>query len=112
VELDELTLIGPGGWRLPAQDHVSRLPAKITAGLRPEAIILSQTASDEPDAHAGQVFITEPLGSEVIVNVRIDDRMLKVRVDPSVRPQPGDTVWLRPAPGGLRLFDQETGLAL
>jgi multiple sugar transport system ATP-binding protein len=59
-----------------------------------------------------EVFLTEPLGSEVIVNVRIGERLVKVRTAPDVRPQPGEIVSLSPDPAGIRLYDATTGAAI
>ncbi len=110
-------LVVAGGWRIPApvagrerSSLASRNGAGLTLGLRPEAIRLSQTP--EPDAQPVEVFLTEPLGSEVIVNVRLGDEIVKVRTAPDVRPAPHDTVWLTPLANGVRLFDGTTGQAL
>jgi ABC-type sugar transport system ATPase subunit len=58
------------------------------------------------------VFLSEPLGSEVIVNVKLGETLVKVRTDPEIRPRPGDTVYLRADPRGIRLFDATTGEAI
>ncbi len=110
-------LVVADGWRIPAPPGGRQRPSLdassgsgLTLGLRPEAIRLSQTA--EPGALAAEVFLTEPLGSEVIVNIRLGDEIVKVRTAPEVRPAPHDTVWLTALPGGVRLFDRVTGQAL
>jgi ABC-type sugar transport system ATPase subunit len=85
------------------------MPA-VKVGLRPEAIELSQQPVD--GAQAAEVFLSEPLGSEVIVNVKLGETLVKVRTEPEVRPNPGETVYLRADPRGLRLFDANTGEAI
>ena len=109
-------LVVVGGWRIPVLDAGRTRPsldarsAGLTLGLRPEAIRLSQTP--EPDALPVEVFLTEPLGSEVIVNVRLGDEIVKVRTAPDVRPAPHDTVYLTASADGVRLFDGTTGQAV
>jgi multiple sugar transport system ATP-binding protein len=103
-------LVAAGGWRLP-EPHLTAAPrGAVRVGLRPEAIVLAHEATE--DTQAATVFLTEPLGSEVIVNVRLAEHLLRVRTAPEVRPAAGETVHLRAEPRGLRLFDAASGEAL
>ncbi|MDQ2953071.1 MAG: ABC transporter ATP-binding protein [Chloroflexota bacterium] len=100
------TLVAEGGWRL-AMPRVQAASANaLTVGLRPEAIVIGDAGQ------AAEVVAVEPLGSEVIVDVRVGRKTVKVRAAPSLRPQPGSTVRIAAAPGGLRLFDRSSGNAL
>ena len=95
-------------WRIPApvvRDHHGG--SAITVGLRPEAITLELDSSG-----AGEVLVSEPLGSEVIVNVKVGSLLVKVRTSPDVRPGPGTRVRLAALPGEVRLFDPVSGAAL
>ncbi|MGI8485710.1 MAG: ABC transporter ATP-binding protein [Thermomicrobiales bacterium] len=114
VERNGDHMTGPGGWQIPAPEALKHTTASenLTLGLRPEAILLTLTPSQAVDEQAARVYLTEPLGSEVIINVRIGEKVLKVRSAPEIRPAPGDTVWLRPDPRGIRLFDTDTGQAI
>ena len=105
-------LVTEGGWHIPAPPGGSAGPANgsLLVGLRPEAIRLGFVP--EPGAHPAQVFLSEPLGSEVIVNVKLGDRLLKVRTEPAVRPRPEQTVYLSADPRGVRVFRTESGEAL
>jgi multiple sugar transport system ATP-binding protein len=58
------------------------------------------------------VIAVEPLGSEVIVDVRMGTHSLKIRAAPDVRPVPGSSVGLRAEPAAVRLFDRSSGAAL
>ena len=98
-----------GGWRIPVPVGAAS-GASVTVGLRPEAIRLAETPA--PDAQPAEVYLIEPLGSEVIVNVKLGDHLIRVRTKPEVRPEPGQTVYLAAEPGGVRLFDAATGEAL
>jgi ABC-type sugar transport system ATPase subunit len=117
AEADGAQLVVADRWRIPSPTPSRGRPelgaspgTDLTVGLRPEAIQLSQTPV--PDAFPAQVFLTEPLGSEVIVNVRLGDEIVKVRTAPDVRPAPHDTVYLTARADGVRLFDRATGRAL
>ena len=105
-------LIAEGGWRIPAPAGAreARTNGSVKVGLRPEAIRLG--LEPEPDAHPAEVFLSEPLGSEVIVNVKLGEQLVKVRTGPEVRPRPEQTVYLSADPRGVRVFAAETGEAL
>lgn len=105
VTRDGDAFIAGQDWRIPAP--VMREQAtEITIGLRPEAISLADTGQ------AAEVVAVEPLGSEVIVDVRAGGQALKVRAAPTVRPQPGSTIHLVVQPGAVRVFDRSSGRAL
>jgi multiple sugar transport system ATP-binding protein len=99
------SLLLAGGWRVPLPTLRANATT-LTVGLRPEAIALSD------DGHPAEVLVSEPLGSEVIVNVKLGDALIKVRTGPEMRPQAGERVGLRADPAGVRVFDSDTGAAL
>ena len=100
-----------GSWRIPvpkrggAQLDVTG-QSQLIAGLRPEGIEIVA------DGHPAEVIAVEPLGSEVIIDVRLGEEALKVRAAPDVRPEAGSTVGLRADPAAVRLFDEATGVAI
>jgi len=107
AEVQGDAVIAEGVWHM-------KLPRPIAAGkvrvaIRPEAITLDSSAAD---AHPAEVLISEPLGSETIVDVKIGAALVKVRAAADVRPQPGARVRLHVDPGAIRLFDVTTGDAL
>src|SRR5207247_8829185 len=82
----------------------------VKVGRRPAAIQLERTPA--PGAQPAEVLVSEPLGSEVIVNVTLGDALLKVRTGPEVRPDPGTRQFRRARAEGVRLFDASSGAAL
>ena len=106
VTRDGDALVAAGGWRIPIPPTRERLAGEVTVGLRPEGIAIGT------EGHAAEVVAVEPLGSEVIVDVRAAGKTVRVRAAPDVRPQPGATVRLAVAPGAVRLFDRSSGSAL
>jgi multiple sugar transport system ATP-binding protein len=103
------SLVVAGNWHIPAP-RTARDVGSLSVGLRPETIELSPQPTE--NAQPVEVFLSEPLGSEVIVNVKLGETLVKVRTDPEIRPKPGDTVYLRADPRGIRLFDATTGEAI
>jgi multiple sugar transport system ATP-binding protein len=88
----------------------SHAGAKVTAGVRPEHIVLS----DAPGALKGQVEFSEVLGAERLLYVQTAAGRLVVRVAPDQSSAIGANVGLMPEPGGLRVFDaadQAVGVA-
>jgi multiple sugar transport system ATP-binding protein len=102
---DGASFVLPGGWRVPAP-RARDGAGDVVVGLRPEAIAIAD------EGHPVQVLVSEPLGSEVIVNVKLDETIVKVRAPADVRPAAGTTVHLRADPNGVRVFDRGTGTAL
>jgi multiple sugar transport system ATP-binding protein len=103
------TLVLAGQWRVRAPRGLDGAAA-LKVGLRPEAIDLALGAG--PGAQPAEVLVSEPLGSEVIVNVKLGEILLKVRTGPEVRPDPGTRVFLHTEPESLRVFDAASGTAL
>ncbi|MGH2375173.1 MAG: TOBE domain-containing protein, partial [bacterium] len=86
-----------GALRIPAPTGHPRGPGVL--GIRPE------------DAHlAGQiparVVITEPLGRETLVTLKVGENDFKVLADGSARPAPGAEVRLGYRQDRLHIFDQ------
>src|SRR5207253_182201 len=105
---DGAALVLAGDWRVDAP-HGFAGKDGVKVGLRPEAIQLELTPA--PGAQPADVLVSEPLGSEVIVNVMLGDVLLKVRTGPEVRPDPGTRVFLLARPEGVRVFDASSGIA-
>jgi multiple sugar transport system ATP-binding protein len=99
-------LVAEGGWPFPIPERVHSLPDDpLTLGVRPEDIAISLTES--AGRYRATVFVSEPLGNEVIVNVNVGPALIKVRAQPSVRPARGDTVYLTADPERLHLFGSD-----
>ena len=106
VTRDGDALVADGGWRLPLPPLREAPPNDLTMGLRPESITIGEAGQP------ADVVAVEPLGSEVIVDVRVGGTAVKLRAAPTLRPETGSTVRITAAPGGIRLFDRSTGNAL
>jgi multiple sugar transport system ATP-binding protein len=107
AEVQGDAVVAEGVWRMKLARPTAA--GKVRVAIRPEAITLDASS---PDAHAAEVLVSEPLGSETIVDVKIGAALVKVRAAADVRPQPGARVRLYVDPGAIRLFDAATGDAL
>ena len=89
----------------------AKAPQRVVLGVRPEHIRLT------PQPVAGsvpvEVFVTEPQGHEVIVDLRFNDNILKMRgstdTDLPFQLNLGDTVYMSIDPDKTYVFDGTTG---
>ncbi|HEV7664527.1 MAG TPA: ABC transporter ATP-binding protein, partial [Chloroflexota bacterium] len=102
VQRDGADLVAEGGWRFRLPPGITPTDDELTVGVRPEDLALHLEPTD--GGQPATVFVSEPLGNEVIVNVTVGQDLLKVRTAPSVRPARGDTVYLTADPARLHVF--------
>ncbi|HZX08933.1 ABC transporter ATP-binding protein [Kribbella sp.] len=82
----------------------------VVLGIRPEDITLSTTPVE--GYHPGKVFVSEPLGPDVLVTVNIEGELLKARVPTPFRLGHDSTVYVGFDPARLHLFTTTDGTAL
>jgi multiple sugar transport system ATP-binding protein len=95
--------------QLPA-DAVKCLNSTITddevvLGVRPEDVILS--SGPTPDAIEAELYVTEPLGSEVIVDLKIGENIIKAKAAADLKMEIGEKIWLTMRT--VQIFDKRTG---
>lgn len=83
---------------------------EIILGIRPEHMSVSREPVN--GAIRTEVLLSEPLGSEVIVNVKIGETVVKVRAPPGVRYDMGEKVYLVINWSKIHIFDRETEKAI
>jgi multiple sugar transport system ATP-binding protein len=90
------------GNRLPIDPNGQAAGGRLQVGIRAENIGVAHERG--PGAIEGSVKVVEPLGSHLLLTVQVGKQQLKAtsRVDFAVRA--GDTVWLTPEAGSLRLL--------
>jgi inositol-phosphate transport system ATP-binding protein len=79
---------------------------KLTLGIRPEDLTLVPT---DQGHLSGEVYVSEPMGREQVVDVRIRTTALKVLAPASVGAHIGDEVGVRLSTDRLHLFDLTSG---
>jgi multiple sugar transport system ATP-binding protein len=90
--------------------RASGLKGKATLGVRPEDVLLV------PDGTEGSfkcaIFVVEPLGSEMIIDIKVDDVLMKVKEQRNTRLEAGEQVSLAFRPGSVHIFDPASGKAV
>jgi multiple sugar transport system ATP-binding protein len=85
---------------------------RVTFGVRPEDVHIA-TASDQPQhVFDATVEVVEPLGSEILLDVRAGGSLLVARVDPTVRVKVHEALRLAVEPDRLHFFDATTEAAI
>jgi multiple sugar transport system ATP-binding protein len=83
----------------------------VTLGIRPKDLRLAHLQPG-PDRHCATVMLTEMMGSETLMQVRVGATELLMLVDDRDTAATGSTVEITFAPEGIRLFDAATGNAI
>ena len=82
--------------------------AEMVLGIRPEDLTITR---DRTGIEA-EVYVTEPLGRDLLVDLRLGPQDLRVLAAPTLKVAIGDKVWLQSQPEKIRLFDSVTGKSL
>jgi multiple sugar transport system ATP-binding protein len=81
------------------------LAGEVVLGVRPEDLVL---APDGAGALEAKLEVIEPVGNEIFLNLRHDDRALVMRVPPQELPETGSTLRIAIKPDRVHLFDAKT----
>jgi len=84
----------------------------ITLGIRPEALHVASGADAADHVFATTVEVIEPLGNEILLDVRVGANLLVARVDPATRLKVQEAVRLALDPERLHFFDVKTESAI
>ncbi len=79
----------------------------VTLGVRPESFNPLLTKTSE-EAFEGEVYVTEPLGEAMILDVTIAKTKLKLKTSADFQARMGDKIWLEVNKKKMHLFDAET----
>jgi multiple sugar transport system ATP-binding protein len=98
----------------PAKTEVLRqhVGKRVTLGLRPEALRPASGGDSADYAFDTTVEVVEPLGSEILLDVRVGESPMVARVDPSLRVAAHDRVRLAFDPARAHFFDAATEAAI
>jgi multiple sugar transport system ATP-binding protein len=80
---------------------------ELVLGVRPEDIIIFRKKIPEAIVE-GEVYLVEPLGSDIIVDLKIDDHIFKVKTTPDFKSSIGDKVWISFEVNKIHVFDKKT----
>ena len=82
----------------------------VRMGVRPDALGISMTKTAEP-AITGEVFVTELLGGDMIVEVQLADARIRVKTAPEFTGSPGDACHVTVNRDKWHAFEAESGKA-
>ncbi len=81
--------------------------AELILGFRPEDCVVDFEPT--PNSIPGELYVVEPLGSEVILDVKVGDSLVKVKTTSLEETLGvGRRVWIRVPPDRMYLFDRKT----
>lgn len=95
-----------------SEDQLGRIKGRerVTLGIRPEHIVVSRAAREGwPPAH---VYVTELMGNETLVFLRLGDEKLIARAAADFRADPETPVWVGFEMERADFFDAQSGEAL
>ncbi|MFN0305668.1 MAG: ABC transporter ATP-binding protein [Burkholderiales bacterium] len=112
-----------GLWANNASFHIKVPPARmaslhpqvgkqVTLGIRPEALQIANGATPREYSFDVTVEVIEPLGSEILLNVRCGTNDMVARVDPSIKVKLHETIRLALDPDRLQFFGHQDELAI
>jgi multiple sugar transport system ATP-binding protein len=91
----------------PAAGVAKEVAGSCWVGVRPEDVHVER----DGDGLEASVYVTEPLGGETVVDLRIADRVVKALVSPTLKLEPDQRVSARLDPKRLHVF-AEAGQAI
>jgi len=106
-----LRLAGGAELAYEARGAAPRPGAKVLAGLRPETVALGRAESGGSSPML-KIELVEELGMGRLVHGLIDGTAFTVAQGPSDAPPKGETFAIEIAPGGVHLFDAQSGTRL
>jgi len=90
-------------------EHRERLRAytgkRATLGIRPESLRLANGSDPDEYTFGSTIDVVEPLGSEILLDVRVGEASMVARVEPGVRVKMHESVRLVLDPGRVHFFD-------
>jgi len=116
-EKDSSYLLDAASFILPLPDDMSKIVkekatvSELILGIRPEDISVGKKRTAK-EFIEGEVYVTEPMGSEVVIDVKVGDEILKVKTAPEFEISIGNKVWLGFSMDKIHIFDKKTESAI
>jgi multiple sugar transport system ATP-binding protein len=110
-------LLDTGAFVLSLSEGIGKIVKEKTSGpelilgVRPENVLLEKRKTPTSPIEA-EVYVTEPLGSEVIVDLKVGDNLIKARAPADFALGIGAKTWIGFEEEKLHLFDKKTEKAL
>ena len=117
TEKDGLYFLDAGIFTIPISDDVSKIikekatSSELILGVRPEDAYIEKKRTPSNLIEA-EVYVTEPLGSEVIIDLKVGNNLIKARTTPDFVISMGEKVWIGFNEEKIHLFDKKTEKAI
>jgi multiple sugar transport system ATP-binding protein len=102
-------------YRLPKvlAEAVGKSPAEeYVLGVRPQDINVFRNATKKEGYIRAFVEVTEPIGDQIILDLRIGEYLVKAVVAPSFKAEVGEELWISFEADKIHVFDNKTGKTL
>jgi multiple sugar transport system ATP-binding protein len=83
---------------------------QLALGVRPEAVRLARQAED--DYIKAEIHVIEPLGPFDILDLKVDDQIIRAKASSRFVEKPGENVWFQLDEQRTHFFDKNTGNSL
>lgn len=106
-----------GTFSLPLPENITRVvrdkatSSELILGFRCEDVSIERDKASDRLVET-EVYVTEPTGSETIVDLRIGSNIVKAKAAPDFLISIGDRVWMGIKKEKMYLFDKKTGKAI
>jgi multiple sugar transport system ATP-binding protein len=97
--------IAIGSTVLPVRSGAA-IASEVLVGVRPEDLVLAPNGAGAIEA---TLEVVEPVGNEIFLNLRYEDRAIVMRVPPQELPDTGSPLRIAIKPERVHLFDAKTG---
>ena len=84
--------------------------ADVEIGIRPESLVLSSKQGDAD--MTGKVYITEPLGEDMIIDITIGDELVKAKTQIGFKADVDDSIFMKVKFERIHIFDRNSGDSL
>ncbi len=100
-------------YRLPKEigELVASKTSDVILGIRPEDIRIVIGDGDDT-AINGKVYVVEPLGRDLLVNVKAGDTLFKILAPADLQLESGQDILMAPDERKIHIFDKKTGKAI
>lgn len=82
--------------------------SEVILGARPSDISISKKRRDQ-DSIPAEVYVSEPMGAITIVDLKVGDKLVKVKVPGVYQASMGEKVWLTFNKDRIHIFDKRSG---
>jgi len=99
-------------YRLPKELAKNVTSEACVLGVRPQDIAVSKEAIEEEDVMKARLEVTEPIGDQLILDLRVGQYLVKAVVDPSFKVREGAELWITFKADKIHVFDRKSGATL